>query len=141
MEINKKGGTNAKYPDVTKTSRRNADMLSGIINVMAEDLEKREQIIELPKEVEAVTEYFWKGRGMMSAPFHRAIFYNFDQDGVFVFDEMPDKEPEASQEEVEVMRKLLSFQSKIKKTQVGEVVSVISELDEIKRALKLSAKR
>ena len=141
MEINKKGGTNAKYPGVTKISRRNADMLSGIINVMAEDLEKREQIIELPKEVEAVTEYFWKGRGMMSAPFHRAIFYNFDQDGVFVFDEMPDKEPEASQEEVEVMRKLLSFQSKIKNAQVGKVDSVISELDEIKRALKLSAKR
>ena len=61
-----------------KAERKPAINISGIINVMLEDAEKMKQVVELPSQAAPVTEYLWKGKGVLTAPFHRAIYYEFD---------------------------------------------------------------
>ena len=124
-----------------KAERRAATDLSGIIHVMLEDAAKMKQVVELPSQAAPATEYFWKGKGVLTAPFHRPIYYEFDKDGVQEFGIQGTRDPEPSQREVEVMRQLLRQQSSVSHAMVGKAVEVVSELSEIQREVKMRAKR
>ena len=124
-----------------KADRRPATDISGIIKVMLEDGDKMKKVVELPCQAAPVTEYFWKGKGVLTAPFHQPIYYEFDKDGVQEFGIQVLRDPEPSQREVEVMRQLLQHQSLVSYAKVGKPVEVVSELSEIDREVKMRAKR